>query len=111
MGLTTWAEESNLQTTRSDCHAWEASPNIEFYRTVLGINSNAPGFSKIRIEPHLGDLTNVSGEIPHPGGKVAVGYTLDKNKWNIRIKLPQKTSGIFKGKNYLLKAGDNSFII
>jgi len=113
MGLTTWPEEPNLQTTRSDCHAWGASPNIEYYRTVLGIDSDAPGFSKIRIEPHLGDLNNVSGEIPHPDGKIAVGYTLDKNKWNIHIKLPQKTSGVFiwNGKNYQLKAGDNSFTI
>ncbi|GAA3917289.1 family 78 glycoside hydrolase catalytic domain [Chitinophaga oryziterrae] len=113
MGLTTWAEYSDINTTRSDCHAWGASPNIEFYRTVLGIDSNAPGFSKIKIEPHLGTLTNVGGEIPHPDGKVAVKYLLEGGKWKINISLPVKTSGVFmwKAKTYALKPGANSFVI
>ena len=111
MGLTTWAEDSSLQTVRSECHAWGASPNIEFYRTVLGIDSDAPGFAKVKIAPHLGTLTKVSGEIPHPEGKVAVAYSLKGKKWQVNISLPSKTSGTFiwKGKTYLLKAGTNVF--
>ncbi|MDN5284263.1 MAG: alpha-rhamnosidase [Mucilaginibacter sp.] len=113
MGLTTWAEYSDVNTSRSDCHAWGASPNIEFFRTVLGIDSYAPGFSKIKIEPHLGTLTAISGEIPHPNGKIAVGYKFEKGKWQININLPQATTGIFvwKVKRYILKAGNNSFNI
>jgi hypothetical protein len=38
MGLTTWAETSEVNTTRSDCHAWGSSPNIEFFRIILGID-------------------------------------------------------------------------
>lgn len=110
MGLTTWAEYSDINTSRSDCHAWGASPNIEFFRTVLGIDSYAPGFKKIKIEPHLGNLTAISGEIPHPDGKVTVDYKLEKGKWKINVSLPESTSGIFvwKTKRYLLKAGNNS---
>jgi alpha-L-rhamnosidase len=91
----------------------EASPNVEFFRTVLGIDSYAPGFRKVKIEPHLGTLTKVSGEIPHPAGRVAVDYVLDKTKWKIKISLPQNTSGIFiwKAKTYVLKTGDNQFVI
>lgn len=113
MGLTTWPEEPNVYTTRSDCHAWGSSPNVEFFRTVLGIDSYAPGFTKIRIAPHLGKLTKVSGEIPHPNGKIAVSYVLKHNKWNVSILLPESTSGIFiwKGITYNLKAGENSFVI
>jgi alpha-L-rhamnosidase len=113
MGLTTWAEYSDLKLTRSDCHAWGSSPNIEFYRTVLGIDSYAPGFSKIKIEPHLGTLTQVSGEIPHPDGKVVVSYALKNGKWQISISIPKKTTGmlIWKGKTHLLNAGANSFVI
>ena len=110
-GLTTWTEDSNIDFTRSDCHAWGSSPNIEFYRTVLGVDSYAPGFSKIRVEPHLGKLTNVGGEMYHPNGKVAVSYHLANGAWNIHINLPVKTSGmlVWKGKSYELKAGENDF--
>lgn len=112
-GLTTWAEYSDLATTRSDCHAWGSSPNIEFFRTVLGIDSYAPGFSKVKIEPCLGKLTDAGGEIPHPNGKIAVKYKLANGKWKIAISLPQNTSGIlvWKAKTYPLKAGSNSFEI
>lgn len=113
MGLTTWAEYSDVNTSRSDSHAWGASPNIEFFRTVLGIDSYAPGFGKIKIEPHLGTLTTISGEIPHPNGKVTAGYKFEKGRWLINIDLPKATTGIlvWKAKQYLLKAGNNSFVI
>ncbi len=109
MGLTTWAEVSDLPNSRSDCHAWGASPNIEFFRMVLGIDSDAPGFRKIKIEPHLGDLKDASGEIPHPNGKIAVAYALHGSKWNIKIMLPKNTTGslLWKAKKYALKAGEN----
>jgi len=111
MGLTTWAEMSDVSKSRSDCHAWGSSPNVEFFRTVLGIDSDAPGFSKIKIEPHLGSLKKISGEIPHPSGKVAVKYELVKNKWKIELELPAGTTGVFvwKEKTYPLKTGKNNF--
>jgi alpha-L-rhamnosidase len=110
-GLTTWAEISDLPNTRSDCHGWGASPNIEFFRTVLGIDSYGAGFSKIKIEPHLGALKKASGEIPHPNGKVTVAYAQNGDKWSIGINMPQNTSGIFiwKEKTFELKAGENRF--
>jgi alpha-L-rhamnosidase len=112
-GLTTWAEMSDLANSRSDCHAWGASPNIEFYRVLLGIDSDAPGFSKIKIEPHLGDLKKIGGEIPHPNGKIKVMYVLAKGKWHIQAALPVNTTGTFvwQGKSYPLKAGDNKLVL
>src|SRR5436190_7547479 len=111
MGLTTWAEISEIDNARSDCHAWGSSPNIEFFRTVLGIDSDAPGFKKIKIEPHLGDLKNVNGKMPHPGGYVLANYKLTNGKWNIELTLPEKITGrfIWKGKTYPLKPGTNNF--
>jgi hypothetical protein len=105
-GLTTWAEKSDLSTTRSDCHAWGSSPNIEFFRTVLGIDSDAPGFAKVKIEPHLGSLKNVSGEMPHPKGTIAVQYNIGKDAV---IILPVDVTGTFvwKGKKYVLTSGKN----
>ena len=113
LGLTTWAEDSSLPTVRSECHAWGSSPNIEFFRTVLGVDSDAPGFARVKIEPHLGALTNVAGDIPHPNGKISVEYLSEGGKWKINIHLPLKTAGTFvwKTKTYALKAGANAFVI
>ena len=112
MGLTTWAEISEIDNARSDCHAWGSSPNIEFFRTILGIDSDAPGFSKVKIEPHLGDIKNISGEMPHPNGKLSVRCNNENSKWKIAINLPPKTSGAFiwKGKKFVLKEGENALL-
>ena len=114
MGLTTWAEMDDVSGTRSDCHAWGSSPNIELYRVVLGIDSDAPGFSKVKIEPHLGALKNASGFMPHPNGKIAVDYSQAANgKWKCVIDLPKNISGqfIWKGEKHLLHDGNNSFTL
>ena len=113
MGLTTWAEMDDVNRSRSDCHAWGSSPNIELYRIVLGIDSDAPGFSKVKIEPHLGSLTSASGTMPHPKGDIKAAYVFADNKWNVDIDLPAPITGkfIWKGKTYLLKAGKNKFTV
>jgi alpha-L-rhamnosidase len=110
LGLTTWAEISDVSNARSDCHAWGSSPNIEFYRILLGIDSGEHGFKTVKIEPHLGELTKVSGEMPHPNGKIATSYSLEKNKWRIDISLPDNTNGylVWKGKRIELKPGPNT---
>jgi hypothetical protein len=112
-GLTTWAEWDDLNRVRSDCHAWGSSPNIELYRIVLGIDSDSPGFSTVKVEPHLGALTNASGEMPHPAGNIKASYILQNGKWNINITLPQTTTGrfIWNGKEYALKSGENKFLL
>jgi hypothetical protein len=104
LGLSTWAESP--EPSRSDCHAWGASPNIEFYRTVLGIESAAPCFRKIIITPHLGDIKQVSGKMPHPKGLIKTEYLFDKKteKWNIKITVPEGVTGelIWDSKPYAI---------
>lgn len=105
-GLTTWAEQP--EPTRSDCHAWGSSPNIELYRILLGIDSDAPAFSKVLIAPHLGNLKQASGSIPHPNGEIAVNYKVDKKgKLTAEISLPEGVTGTFawKGEKTDLKSG------
>jgi hypothetical protein len=113
MGMTTWAEMSDINASRSDCHAWGSSPNIELYRTVLGIESDAPDFARVKIEPHLGQITEISGEIPHPRGKISVKYQLNGGKWKVNITLPEATPGrlLWKGKEYQLKTGKNDLLL
>ena len=104
LGLTTWAEQP--EPSRSDCHAWGSSLNVEFYRMILGIRSGAPGFKKVIIMPSLGQLKKVSGSIPHPEGTVSVSYEVD-SKLKASITLPEGITGTFmwKGREYPLRPG------
>ena len=111
LGLTTWGETSEVETTRSDCHAWGASPNIEFFRILLGIESDAPYSEKVKIEPYLGSIQEISGEMPHPKGKIAVRYLQEGDKLSAEINLPDETTGTFywKGNSHALEVGLNTF--
>ncbi|MDD4515117.1 alpha-L-rhamnosidase C-terminal domain-containing protein [Massilibacteroides sp.] len=112
LGLTTWAEKP--EPSRSDCHAWGSSPNIEFYRILLGIDSSAPGFSEVCISPALGKLKEASGSIPHPKGKISVSYKIDKKGvLTAEINLPESVTGTFVWKNETrkLNGGKQTIII
>lgn len=87
-GLTTWAEIDSPYT-RSDCHAWGASPNVEFFRTVLGVDSAGPGWSKVIVKPHLGPLQKLSGAVPHPKGMIEVRVERDGARYRIDVRAPQ----------------------
>ena len=107
-GLTTFAEEPD--PTRSDCHAWSASPLYHFLSLVCGVKPGAPGFSKVRIAPHLNGLQTVNASIPHPLGTIevlweAVGDTGLKGQ----VVLPEGVDGSLEwgGHSYPLQAGVN----
>ena len=105
-GLTTFAEKPD--PTRSDCHAWSASPEYDFLATICGIMPDAPGFKEVRIEPALGELTEVKGTMPVNDGLITVTLTR-KNKNGIRgtVTLPEKLTGrfIWNGKQIALHGG------
>ncbi|GAB3030279.1 alpha-L-rhamnosidase C-terminal domain-containing protein [Spirosoma pulveris] len=113
IGLSTYAETSDVNTPRSDCHAWGTSSIIEFFRTILGIESAAPGFASVKIASHLSSRNTISGEIPHPNGKVAVSYTLQKGALRADVTLPPQTTGSFvwKGKIHVFKTGKNTLTL
>ncbi len=108
-GLTTFAE--NPDPTRSDCHAWSASPNYDLLATVCGIEPAEAGFKSVRIEPHLGSLSWAEGKMPHPAGDIKVRLErTDNDRLKAEITLPEKLSGVFvwKGKPTPLKGGSQT---
>lgn len=109
LGLTTWGETSEVETTRSDCHAWGSSPNIDFFRIILGIESDAPYFEKVKIKPNLGKIEKIKGEMPHPQGKISVDYQKQKDILKAKIILPEGISGTFiwDNREYILTSGLN----
>jgi 3',5'-cyclic AMP phosphodiesterase CpdA len=110
-GMTTWAESP--EPSRSDCHAWGASPNFELFRTVLGIDSAAPGFRRVLIRPFLGKLDQASGAIPHPQGEIAVSLARRDGKLHAVVSLPRGISGefVWQGQKRDLNPGANELVL
>jgi hypothetical protein len=105
IGLTTFAEKP--EPTRSDCHAWSASPDYDFLATICGIMPDAPGFGRVLIRPAMGELTEVEGSMPHPKGVIRV--KLEKKGAGIsgEVELPEGVSGrfVYGGKEVELRGG------
>lgn len=109
MGLSTWAETP--EPTRSDSHAWSASPNYDLLTIVAGIQPAAPGFARVRIEPHLGKLTHLEATMPHAGGNIRVAYRRVEGSWIASVDLPKGLTGelVWSGRTYPLHEGSEDF--
>ena len=110
-GLTTFAERPD--PTRSDCHAWSASPNYEFLATVCGIEPAAPGFKTVKIEPHLGYLKHVQGTVPHPAGDIEVRLNRTEKGIEGEVTLPAGLNGqfVWQGRTLPLHPGRQAVTI
>jgi hypothetical protein len=106
-GLTTFAEQP--EPSRSDCHAWSASPNYDLLATVCGIEPGSAGFKTILIRPNPGYLTSLKGSVPHPLGMIDVDLTREYNRLVGKVSLPEGTSGlfIFDKEKIRLEEGEN----
>lgn len=104
-GLTTFAEHE--QNTRSDCHAWSASPNFEFIHTVAGIQPMEKHYRKVLIAPNPGHLQELEASTPHPLGNIKVRYNFLKKSAD--ITLPKGLEGMFiwRENEFLLSEGRN----
>jgi len=91
LGLSTWAE--NPEPTRSDCHAWSATPNYDLLTLVAGIRPDAPRFTRVLIAPHLRGLHHLDASIPHVGGEIHTVYQLEGARWKATVTLPAGLNG------------------
>ena len=57
------------------CHGWASGPTAWLSRHVLGVKVVEPGFKKVRITPHLGNLKWVEGTFPTPYGVIQIKHT------------------------------------
>ncbi|HAH24740.1 MAG TPA: alpha-L-rhamnosidase [Prolixibacteraceae bacterium] len=103
-GLSTFAEKQD--PTRSDCHAWSASPNYDFLATVAGIRPASSGFKTLTMEPSLGELKFIKGQMPHPLGMIVFDLKRSENNGlQGEVTLPEGLLGTFiwQGKTISLK--------
>jgi hypothetical protein len=108
-GLTTFAE--NPEPTRSDCHAWSASPLYEMLSMVAGVMPAAPGFSRVIIRPNISYLSSVISTVPHPAGDIKVIINKSGRNARIIIELPKGVTGEleWEGQLYQLTSGRKEF--
>jgi len=111
LGLSTWAEKP--EPTRSDSHAWSAHPNFDLLTIVAGIRPAALGFEKVVIEPHLGNLQNVSASLPWKESDIQVDYKFERGTWTMHVNLPAGLPGefVWHGKRYPLHAGSQTLTL
>lgn len=107
-GCSTWPETP--EPSRSDCHAWGSSPNIEVFRIIAGIESAAPEFSRVNISPNVGNLSDFEAVVPHHQGKIEVSYKKVKGKELFFVTLPKNVLGTitYKGLTLDIKSGEQS---
>jgi alpha-L-rhamnosidase len=91
LGLSTWA--GNPEPTRSDCHAWSATPNYDLLTLVAGIGPGAPGFRRVRIAPRLRGLHHLDASMPYADGEIHTVYELEGPNWKATVTLPAGLSG------------------
>lgn len=109
LNFTTWPEEH--EPTRSDTHAWSAHPTADLLGIVAGIQPAAPGFARVRIEPHLGSLQSLDAAMPTPTGLIEARYEISNGVLNAHLVLPRGLTGslVWAGRTLPLRAGTNTF--
>ncbi len=75
--------------TRSYCHAWSAVPCYMFGRYVLGVAPAAPGFSRVKIEPHACGLQAAKGAVPTPYGLISVSWEEVNGELMLEYDVPE----------------------
>ena len=72
-------------------HGWCSTPLVQMSSVVLGVKPAEPGFRKIAIRPTLCDLDRASGTVPTPHGDVAVAWTMEKDRLQLAVTVPEGT--------------------
>lgn len=109
--FTTWPESP--EPTRSDTHAWSAHPTSGLLTYAAGIQPAAPGFTKVRVAPHLGALRRLDAAMAHPNGVIEARYILKGGRLTATIKLPNGLDGEFawRGQTRPLRPGNNRIVL
>ncbi len=107
--FTTWPEERGA--TRSDTHAWSDHPTADLLGLVAGIQPAEPGYARVLISPHPGDLTHFRGTAATPAGMVTVSYKKRKNALIFNVELPEHLAGnfVWRGTSHAVHSGHNHF--
>lgn len=92
-----WFESAEGSTTmweawndyRSRNHYFLGTIDDWFFKDLVGVTPNAPGYRKISVTPHvIGDLTSASGSTQTPLGPVAASWTKMGDVFTLAVDAP-----------------------
>lgn len=93
---------------KSLCHAWGASPIYLLGRYYLGVQPTKPGYEEYTVQPALGGLKWMEGNVPTPFGTVYV--KMDKKTVTVKsdggkgtLRIGNKTVAIPAGQSITVK--------
>lgn len=79
----------------SQNHPMFGSISEWFYRSLLGINPLAPGFSKFEIKPQpTGDLTYAKGHYDAVVGRIVSDWRIEGTKFYLKVSVPANTTAM-----------------
>ena len=85
---------------KSLCHAWGASPIYLLGKYYMGVKPLTPGYATYMVEPVLGGLQWMEGNVPTPHGTIHIHCTTstikikgDEGTGTLRVKSKVKPSG------------------
>ena len=87
---------------KSLCHAWGASPIYLLGKYYLGISPISPGYATYTIQPSLGGLKWMEGQVPTPHGNIALWC----NTHQLKVKAPAG-KGILRLQSMVKPTGNN----
>jgi alpha-L-rhamnosidase len=91
--MTTEAWDNKYKSNNGWSHAWSASPAHIIPRKIMGIEPAEPGFGKIIILPHPGNLTMAKATVPTIRGDIKAGFTQVPGKsFVLDISIPVNTT-------------------
>jgi len=109
LGLTTFAEKPD--PTRSDCHGWSASPNINFLDVICGIRIVNSEKRQLTINPTPGNLKFIHATYPIGNDAIYFSYIQDSGKFEISIPENVNADFSFMNSKQELSTGKNIIII
>ena len=109
-GAKTAFETQNVDFTRSDCHAWSASPIYFLATAFAGIRPDGPFFRSVRIAPNPAGLRRIRAKAPSPKGVIGADFDFADGAAKGRIVLPEGMTGVFEwnGTRQALHSGENT---
>ena len=88
---------------KSLCHAWGASPVYLLGKYYLGVRPTKPGYEEYIVEPSLGDLEWMEGDVPTPQGMIHI--YIDHKQVKVNATTAGKGSLVLGNQRYDIEPG------